>query len=154
MVRPTAFENAMAGEPKAFLHHHDKNIRVATTKDNLTLFADGYGLAFKLYIPRTPLGRQTKNFVRNNTKQCMSANFTATEIERHTIDGNEIFVVHKADLHEVSLCESGANTDAFAVLVNDSAEFITDMCKSLRMTDEMNRAHIKRAIRKLESMKS
>jgi len=150
MIRPTAFKDLMLGEPKYFQHHHNNSMRVASTKDYLTLHADDYGLAFKLYLPPTMLGMETRDLVRDNVKQAMSANFTTTKYEKHTLDGVEITIVSGAELHEVSLCEFGANDDAFAVLVEDSAEWITDMCKSMRMTDEMNRAHIKRAMRRIE----
>jgi HK97 family phage prohead protease len=152
MIRPTAFKELMTGKTKYFQHHHDDNIRVASTKDNLTLHADQYGLGFKLYLPMTVLGMKTRNLVLDNVNQAMSAAFLATEIEKYTIDGVEISVVHAAELQEISLVEAGANTDAFAVLVDDSAEWITDICKSCRMTDEMNRAHIRRAIRRLEAI--
>jgi HK97 family phage prohead protease len=153
IVRPTAFKDLQSGKTKFFQHHHDNNIKVASTKDHLTLHADDYGIAFKLYIPSTVLGRQTRDFVRTNVKQAMSAGFTATKLEKHVVDdGVEISIVLQADLHEISLVEAGANSDAFAVLVEDSAEWVTDFCKSMRMTDEMNRAHVKRAIRRLEEM--
>jgi len=152
MIRPTAFKDLMAGKAKYFQHHHDDNIRVASTKDYLTLHADQYGLGFKLYLPMTVLGMKTRNLVLDNVNQAMSAAFSATETEKHTIDGTEISVVHTAELQEISLVEAGANTDAFAVLVDDSAEWITDMSKSGRMNDEMNRAHIKRAVRRLEGI--
>jgi phage head maturation protease len=93
---------------------------------------------------------ETRNLVRDNVKQAMSANFTSTKYEKHIVEGVEITLVLEAELHEVSLCEFGANSDAFAVLVEDSAEWVTDMCKSKRMTDEMHRSHIKRAMRRLE----
>jgi HK97 family phage prohead protease len=150
MIRPTAFKDLMLGEPKYFLHSHDNSTRVASTKDYLTLHADDYGLAFKLYLPPTMLGMETRNLVRDNVKQAMSANFTSTKYEKHIVEGVEITLVLEAELHEVSLCEFGANSDAFAVLVEDSAEWVTDMCKSKRMTDEMHRSHIKRAMRRLE----
>jgi HK97 family phage prohead protease len=150
LIRPTAFEHVMSGKTKYFQHHHDDSIRVASTKDYLTLHADDYGLAFKLYLPPTMLGMETRNLVRDNLKQAMSTNFTTTKYEKQTLDGVEITIVLEAELHEVSLCEFGANDDAFAVLVEDSAEWVTDMCKSMRMTDEMNRAHIRRAMRRIE----
>jgi HK97 family phage prohead protease len=152
-VLPTAFEALMLGEVKYFQHHHQTDMRVASTKDLLTLHADEYGIAFKLYIPQTALGRLTRDFVRTNVKQAMSAGFTATEIEKREIDGVEISIVVKAELLEISLCETGANSDAFAVLVEDSAEWVTDMCRSNRMNDEMDRAHIKRAMRRLETLR-
>lgn len=152
MIRPAAFKDLMSGETKYFQHNHDNRLRVASTKDYLTLHADEYGLAFKLYLPPTILGMETRNFVRDSVKQAMSAGFTATKIEKHTVEGVEISLVLEAALHEISLCEFGANSDAFAVLVDDSGEWVTDMCKSLRMTDEMNRAHIKRAMRRLEEL--
>jgi HK97 family phage prohead protease len=152
VIRPTAFKEVMGGKTKHFLHHHDDSIRVASTKDYLTLHADQYGLAFKLHLPPTMLGMKTRNLVRDNVKQAMSANFTTTKIEKHVVDGVEITLVLEAELHEISLCEFGANSDAFAVLVDDTAEWVTDMCKSLRMTDEMHRAHIGRAIRRLEEL--
>jgi HK97 family phage prohead protease len=150
LIRPTAF-GLMSGT-KYFQHQHDDNKIVASTKDGLTLFADAFGLAFKLYLPPTMLGMETRNLVRENAKQAMSARFTATQCEKHIVDDIEITVVLKADLHEVSLCEYGCNDDAFAVLVEDNGDWVTDMSKSLRMTDEMNRAHIKRAMRRLESL--
>jgi HK97 family phage prohead protease len=152
VIRPTAFKEVMSGKTKYFQHHHDASMRVASTNDYLTLHADQYGLAFKLYLPPTMLGMETRNLVRDNLKQAMSAAFTATKYETLTIDGIELKVVLEAELHEASLCEFGANADAFAVLVEDSAEWVTDMCRSMRMSDEMDRAHIKRAMRRLEEM--
>jgi HK97 family phage prohead protease len=152
MIRPTAFKDVMAGKIKYFQHHHDDSIRVASTKDNLTLHADQYGLGFKLYLPMTVLGMKTRNLVLDNVNQAMSASFTTTKVEKHVVDGVEITLVLEAELHEISLCEFGSNTDAFAVLVEDSADWVTDMCKSLRMTDEMHLAHIKRAMRRLDEM--
>jgi HK97 family phage prohead protease len=152
MIRPTAFKDVMGGKTKYFQHHHDASMRVASTKDYLTLHVDEYGLAFKLYLPPTMLGMETRNHVRDSTKQSMSAAFTSTKYEKHTVDGVEITLVLEAELHEVSLCEFGANDDAFAVLVEDSAEWVTDMSKSGRMNNEMDRAHIKRAMRRLEAL--
>ena len=39
-VRPTAFKDLMIGETKYFQHHHDDDIRVASTKSGLTLLAN------------------------------------------------------------------------------------------------------------------
>jgi HK97 family phage prohead protease len=154
MVRPTAFKDLQSGTTKYFQHQHDNNIRVASTKDYLTLHADEIGIAFKLYIPSTELGRQTRDFVRTNTKQSMSAHFSATNYEKHIVeDGIEVCLVLEAELHEISICETGANSDAFAVLVEDSAEWVTDMCRSMRMSDEMNRSHVRRALRRLEALR-
>jgi HK97 family phage prohead protease len=152
MIRPTAFKDVMGGKTKYFQHHHDASMRVASTKDYLTLHVDEYGLAFKLYLPPTMLGMETRNHVRDSTKQSMSAAFTSTKYEKHTVDGVEITLVLEAELHEVSLCEFGANDDAFAVLVEDTADWVTDLCKSMRMTDEMNLSHVRRALRRLEAL--
>lgn len=152
MVRPTAFKDVMVGNTRYFQHSHDPATRVASTKDYLTLHTDQVGLAFKMYIPPTILGMTTRNFLRDNVKQAMSANFTTTKMETHTVDGVDIKVVLEAELHEISLCEFGANSDAFAVLVHDSAEWVTDMCKSMRMKDEMDQAHMRRARRRLEAL--
>jgi hypothetical protein len=35
-------------------------------------------------------------------------------------------------------------------LIDDTSDWVTDMCKSNRMTDEMHRSHIRRAMRRLE----
>jgi HK97 family phage prohead protease len=137
---------------KYFQHQHDDGKIVASTKNGLTLFADDIGVAFKLYLPPTLLGMETRNLLRDNAKQAMSARFTVLEFDKHSVDDVEIVVVLKADLLEVSLVEHGANDDAFAVLVEDNADWVTDMCRSTRMTDEMNRSHIRRAIRRLESL--
>lgn len=152
MIRPTAFKEVMAGKTKYFQHMHDSTMRVASTKDYLTLHADTYGLAFKLYVPPTMLGMATRNFVRDNVKSAMSAAFTTTKTETHTIDGVKITLVLEAVLHEVSLCQFGKNDDAFAILVDDSAEWVTDMSKSFRLKDEMDRAHIGRIRRRLEAI--
>jgi HK97 family phage prohead protease len=152
LVRPTAFKDLMQGKPRYFQHGHDNGIRVASTNDKLTLYADEYGLAFKLYIPPTALGRHTRDLVRSNVNQAMSAGFKATSIETTVVDGVEVLVVNDADLHEISLVEHGANSDAFAVLVEDSAEWVTDMCKSMRMTDEMHHSHLNRIRRRLDEI--
>jgi HK97 family phage prohead protease len=152
LIRPTAFKELMSGKTKYFQHHHCDSIRVASTKDYLTLHADEYGLAFKLYLPPTLLGMETRNLVRDNVKQAMSANFTSTKYEKQIVDGVEITIVLEAELHEISLCEFGANDDAFAVLVEDTADWVTDLCKSMRMTDEMNLSHVRRALRRLEAL--
>jgi HK97 family phage prohead protease len=152
VIRPTAFKAVMGGKTKYFQHTHDPVSTVASTKDYLTLHTDEYGLAFKMHIPPTILGMKTRNFLRDNVKQAMSANFTTTKMETHTVDGVDIKVVLEAELHEISLCEVGANSDAFAVLVHDSAEWITDMCKSMRMKDEMDQAHIGRDVRRCKQL--
>lgn len=152
MIRPTAFKDLMGGKTKYFQHSHDPSTRVASTKDYLTLHTDQYGLAFKLYLPLTILGMTTRNALRDNVKQAMSAHISTTKYEKHVIDGVEVHLVLEADLHEISLCEAGANSDAFAVLVHDSAEWVTDMCTSLRLKDEMDRAHIGRALRRLDEL--
>jgi HK97 family phage prohead protease len=149
-VRPTAFKDLMLGKTKYFQHSHEDSLRVASTKDGLTLHADEVGIGFKLYIPRTELGRQTREFVRSNAKQAMSAGFSSTNYEKRIVEGIEVCIVLDAQLHEVSLVEFGANDDAFAMLIDDTSDWVTDMCKSNRMTDEMHRSHIHRAMRRLE----
>jgi HK97 family phage prohead protease len=152
LIRPGAFGDVMDGKERYFTHSHDLNIKVGSTRQGLTLFQDDVGLAFKLYLPRTVLGRETRDMVRDNVRQAMSIGFTATKTETTTVEDSEITLVVEAELHEIALCEYGRNDDAFAVLVADGAEWVTDMCKSMRMTDEMHRAHLGRIKRRLEAL--
>jgi HK97 family phage prohead protease len=152
IVRSTAFHKPMRGAAKYFLHEHDNNINIGSTEHHLTLHTDSRGLGFKLYIPRTPLGERTRDYVRSNFKEAMSAGYTVTKCETAVVNDEQVMVVTEAELREISLVKHGANESAFAVLVDDSAEWITDMCESGRLVREMRQAHEAREQRRSGQM--
>jgi HK97 family phage prohead protease len=152
MVRPTAFKNVMRGPTVSFLHNHDKTMIVGSTEHGLTLHVDSKGIGFKFYTPAGTLGAYTRHCVRTNWKEAMSAGFKSTKCEDHVVLGKTIRVITEAELFEISLVTRGANDHAFAVLVDDCAAWIPDLCQSLRMIEEMYHAHKAREQRRSGQM--
>jgi HK97 family phage prohead protease len=150
LVRPNAFKDLQCGEGRFFLHNHDTSIQVASTKNNLALHADDVGLAFKLFIPNTALGKYTRHLVLANEKSAMSASFVGTDVEKRIVDGVEIHIVTKGQLFEISLVRAGACHPAFAVLVKkDSCRSLSEDCESGRMKSELHATAMMRAMRTL-----
>jgi HK97 family phage prohead protease len=153
LVREDAFTELQCGKEIFFQHNHDDNIRVASTKNNLVLYADDIGLAFKLFIPNTALGKQTRDLVRSNAKSAMSASFVGTDIEKRMVEGVEVHIVNKGELFEISLVTAGACGPAFAALIRkDRCGTLFEDCASLRMKSELHFAAMMRASRKLMAL--
>jgi HK97 family phage prohead protease len=155
LVRPNAFTDLQSGSEIFFQHNHDKEIRVASNKNNLVLYADEIGLAFKLFVPNTALGKYTRYLVRSNGKSAMSASFVGTNIEKRVVDDIEVQIVTKGELFEISLVTTGACGPAFAALVHrNSCGTLLQHCDDKRMKSDLHFAAMMRACRKLISLSS
>jgi len=126
-----AFDNHLARRPSIeFWLDHDETKAVGSTgKGDLELYSDDIGLAFRLRIPDTTLGRTVRYLAESREYTGMSVGCRYSSKNKQTIEGEEVTVVDDALLEEISFVKQGAVKDAFATLL-DSDQSLRELCVS------------------------
>ncbi len=131
IFRPGCFARSLAGPHAIRFQVSHKNAELlGTTNDDLEVYADEKGLAFRLRLPDTELADEVKTAVGNGTLTGMSTGCTVHASTDFEVKGGTVRVITDASLYEISCCENGALTEAFVNLVDAPAKTLEQECKS------------------------
>ena len=112
------FKDSIAGRSRIrALVQHDDSDEIGSTDDHLVVVDDEHGLAFRLYLQDEP-GRLVARMVASGSRVGMSNGCRITETQTRSIAGENVILITKAHLEEVSLVKEGAVSQAFAELVD------------------------------------
>jgi HK97 family phage prohead protease len=144
---PGSIPSLMAHPPKSFHFDHDESVTITTTRGGLVLLSDDYGIAMRVIVPRTPLGRKAVALCKSNDRQALSIGVTMDDSSDVEIDGSTIEVVTRATLAEVSMVKRGACGPAYCVLIDaDNCDSLATDSKSLRVLTDGAAAGVSRAL--------
>lgn len=114
-IAPGAFSDVLKDNAVA-LFNHDMNLVLGRNGVNLTLSEDGTGLKYRVKLPDTQLGRDTRQLIKDKIISQSSFAFTVQEQEwRHSKDEKEpsVRTIKKIKrLYDVSPVTSPAYPDA------------------------------------------
>ena len=107
-ILPGAFK--LDASPITLNVMHAASVHIASTADaSLRLWECDYGVAFEATIPATPLGAGLRSAIASGATCAMSIGFQIMASERlSSISGLPIYIVSKAALDHISICDSGA----------------------------------------------
>jgi HK97 family phage prohead protease len=135
---PGSIRYPMLDTEKELLFDHDASLGIiSTTRKGLVLHADDHGLAMRLHIPDTSLGRKAVDTVRSGERTALSVGVLMQDPEYRDVDGVKVRMVRRATLQEISLVRRGACRPAFCMLVDaDTCGSIEQDAKSLRVLSD------------------
>ena len=112
-IAPGAFSSVLKDNAVA-LFNHDMNLVLGRNGVNLTLSEDGVGLKYKVKLPDTQLGKDTRQLIKDGIISQSSFAFTVEEQEwRHSKDEPSVRTIKKIKrLYDVSPVTSPAYPDA------------------------------------------
>ena len=155
-LAPGAFDKSLAsGSRIEFTINHIDDQCVGSNRDDLQLYSDDYGLAYRFRIPETPLGRQLRLTAESKKDHGVSVGFYWHSAKKETrwIDGREVIYISEAELYEISLVGSGAIKDAFATYGHvDYSISLPDECKSGKYRYDAAAVRLRRALCKLSDV--
>lgn len=109
------------GPPVGFWVDHNKASEVATTDDAFAVVIDDIGIQIRLDVAKAKNGKLLAHLCRSGNREDLSVGADLIDFEDRVIEGQDVRIVHKARLTEVSLVKSGAAGDeGFAAVVDSS----------------------------------
>jgi len=116
VLMPGCFTNSLRnGGEIPFLLQHEDNQPIGSTVAALTFHDDpANGLAFRLENPPVAV----RDVVKAGLFRNMSVGFAYTSAETKRIDGDEVSLIHEAELREISLVHRGAIGNTGITVVN------------------------------------
>jgi HK97 family phage prohead protease len=156
LLLPGAFSPTLnSGMPVKFmLGGHDGQC-IGTTADNLWLYSDDKGLAFRFRFPDTELGKTAREIAATRTETAMSIGFNYQGASKRVCsigDVDDVVVISRARLFEITWLFNcrGAINDAFASYeVVDSSRSLREDCYSGKLLRDGAAVGMSRAISKL-----
>jgi HK97 family phage prohead protease len=154
LVLPGAFDRTLNSDATVEfrLNHHDGEC-LGSTADNLELFSDVKGLAFRMRFPDSALGRDSRVTAeaRVNTGMSIGFNYNGAHKEHRSIDGLDVVVIIEAWLYEITWLHlvTGAVKDAFASYENIDDSSLREDCRSGKMLGDGAAVGVTRSIRQL-----
>ncbi|WP_292675028.1 HK97 family phage prohead protease [Mesorhizobium sp.] len=107
-------ESVVFGRNIGFLINHEWGKQVGGTNDGLELMSDPEGLAFRYPLPDTALGREALSMITQGKGQSgMSVGYKVLDKAFITLDGQQVRVLRKCELTEISIVKVGAVPGAF-----------------------------------------
>jgi HK97 family phage prohead protease len=148
---PGSIKYPMLDTEKQLLFDHDESQVISTTRRGLVLHADDYGLAMRLIVPDTWLGRKAVETVRSGERTALSIGVLMHDPEYKEIDGFNVRMVRRATLQEISIVPRGACRPAYCMLVDADTcgDSLEDDAKSLRVLSDGAWNDLTKALRKL-----
>jgi HK97 family phage prohead protease len=135
MVLPGAFDRTLNSRApvKFLLNHHDGEC-LGSTADNLELFSDARGLAFRMRFPDSARGREARATAESKTNTGMSIGFDYHNArkEDRKIGSLIVVVIIEAWLYEITWLHrvTGAVKDAFASYEDIGSSSLRDDCRN------------------------
>lgn len=109
------------GPPVGFWIDHNKASEVGSTDDALHVVFDDQGIQIRLDPTKAKNGKLLAHLCRSGNREDLSVGADLIDFEDRVIEGQNVRIVHKARLTEVSLVKSGAAGDeGFAAVVHAS----------------------------------
>ncbi len=109
------------GPPVGFWIDHNKCSEVGTTDDAVDLTFDDAGIQVRLDLQKAKNGKLLAHLCRSGNREDLSVGTDLIDFEDRVIEGQNVRIVHKARLTEISLVKSGAAGDeGFAAVVDSS----------------------------------
>jgi HK97 family phage prohead protease len=152
MALPGAFHRTLRSGTtvKLLLNHFDDQC-VGSTDDNLELYSDQYGLAFRFRIAETEDGQYVRSMAGSN--DCMSIGYRNAKTIVRKIGGLDVMCIVQTDLYEISFMHglnAGLVTDAYATLMDtDYSNSLCEECSGGRFLHEGAAVGFKRSLQHL-----
>ncbi|MBB5053056.1 HK97 family phage prohead protease [Afipia massiliensis] len=109
------------GPPVGFWIDHNKANEVGTTDDALHIVIDDKCVQFRLDLQKAKNGKLLAHLCRSGNREDISVGLDLIDFEDRVMEGQDVRIVHKARLRELSMVKSGAAGDeGFAAVVDAS----------------------------------
>lgn len=131
IIDPKAFENVDMTHVLALYDHNYDNILARVDSNTLQLSVDKQGVAFKMTLPDTTIGRDVYENVRNGNLKGMSFGFTVDKEDWSQNDKGEVIhtVIQIGRFTEISICALPAYTETSVAVSRSLNKFSEETYK-------------------------
>jgi HK97 family phage prohead protease len=154
LIAPGAFDSSLAfGTTIRLLRHHNADECLATTRDNLEVYSDRNGLAFRCAIDDDYNGKRITELAASDRHTGVSIGFDFHRARKETriIGGLTVVCILEACLNEISFVHDyrSAMKEAFAVCQNVGSFSLIDDANSGKILCDGAAIGFTRALRQL-----